>query len=78
MAFGMEQKRQAVKKSLLNFSTRIKKLEEGVLSLEYRVTKLEGGETSSVHLETANTGIKQSRFYVFALLLLLLLLLLFL
>ena len=75
MAFGMEQERQAVKKSLQKFSTRIEKLEEGFLSLEYRVAKLEGGETSSVHLETANTGIKQSRFYVLALLSLLLLLL---
>ena len=35
------------------------------------MTKLEGGEASSMHLETANTGIKQNRSYVFVLLLLL-------
>ena len=72
MAFETEQERQAVKESLQDLSTRIEKLEEGFLSLEYRVTKLEGSETSSMHLETANTGIKQSSFFVFVLLLLLL------
>lgn len=56
MAFETKQERQAVKKSLQDFSTRIEKLEEGFSSLEYRVTKLEEGETSSMHLETANTG----------------------
>ena len=59
MAFETKQERQAVKKSLQDFSTRIKKLEEGFSRLEYRVTKLEEGEPSSMHLETANTGIKQ-------------------
>ena len=70
MAFETKQERQAVKKSLQDFSTRIKKLEEGFSRLEYRVTKLEGGKASSMHLETANTGIKQNRSYVFVLLLL--------
>ena len=70
MAFETKQERQAVKKSLQDFSTRIKKLEEGFSRLEYRVTKLEEVEASSMHLETANTGIKQNRSYVFVLLLL--------
>ncbi|XP_067041202.1 uncharacterized protein [Acropora muricata] len=56
MAFETKQERQAVKKSLQDFSTRIKKLEEGFSRLEYRVTKLEEVEASSMHLETANTG----------------------
>ena len=64
MAFDMEQERQAVKKTLHDVSTRIEKLEEGFSSLVHRVTKLEGGQTSSLRLETADTGVKQSRFYV--------------
>ena len=64
MAFDTEQERQTVKKTLHDVSTRIKKLEEGFSSLEHRVTKLEGGQTSSLHLETADIGIKQSHFYV--------------
>ncbi|XP_044169762.1 uncharacterized protein LOC114948828 [Acropora millepora] len=57
MAFDLEQERQAVKKSLHDVSTRIEKLEEGFSGLEHRVTKLEGGQTSALHLETANTEI---------------------
>ena len=64
MTFDIEQERQAVKKTLHDVSTRIEKLEEGFSSLEHRVTRLEGGQTSSLHLQTADTGIKQSRFYV--------------
>ena len=64
MAFDTEQERQAVKKSLHDVLTCIEKLEEGFSRLEHRVTKLEGDQTSSLHQETANTGIKQSRFYV--------------
>ena len=70
MAFDLEQERQAVKKSLRDVSRRIEKLEEGFSSLEHRVTKLEGSQTSALHLETANTGMKQRRFmFVFVLLL---------
>ena len=65
MAFETKQERQAVKKSLQDFSTCIKKLEEGFSNLEYRVTKLEEGKTSSMHLETGNTGIKESSFFCF-------------
>ena len=57
MAFDLEQERQAVKKSVNDVSTRIEKL-------ELRVTKLEGSQTSALHLETANTGMKQRRFYI--------------
>ena len=71
MAFDLEQEREAVKKSLHDVSARIEKLEEGFSGLEHRVTKLEGGQTSALHLETANTGMNKGVF-IFAFVLLLL------